>query len=136
MKRTLFIAIATFALGFPVAPAAFGRDEYHGRGRDRDERRHDHDDDHRHGRHREARYVVHYHLDGGDHELRAKSSDRAHRMVEFLRSVGARAHVDGRRIVHYRMRGDREIVRYSHEDAHRLAQKLEGYGFHSHVDHE
>jgi Ni/Co efflux regulator RcnB len=140
MKRNILIAVATFALGLPVAPAAFARDYggYRDGYRDRGDRHRDRDD--RHDRHhdeeREERYVVHFHLDGGSHELRAKSSDRAERIVDFLRSVGADAHVDGRRTVHYHMRGAARIVRYSHEDAHRLAEKLEGYGFHAHVDHE
>ena len=138
MKRHILIAVATFALGLPAAPAAFGRDYGY---RDREDRYRDRDDRYdRHDRHREEecqeRYVVHFHLDGGSHELRAKSSDRAERIVDFLRSVGADAHIDGRRTVHYRMRGEARIVRYSHDDAHRLSEKLEGYGFHAHVDHE
>ena len=140
MKRSILIAVATIALGGSVAPAAVEREYRDGDRIDRyeDRRGYERDDAHDYGEDRchEERYVVHFHLDGGDREIRAASHDRAHRMVSFLRSVGAEAHVDGRRTVHFELHGDAEIVRYSHADAHRLAQKLEGYGFHAHVDHE
>jgi Ni/Co efflux regulator RcnB len=144
MKRIILTAFAAAALfAAPVLPvASAGEYGYRDRGDryerrdDRRDRYEDREDRHDHDRHHEERYVVHYHLDGGDREVLVKSHDRAHRTVEFLRSVGARAHLDGRRVVHYRMRGEAKIVRYSHADAHRLAEKLEGYGFHAHVDHE
>jgi hypothetical protein len=162
MKRNILIAVATLALGASVAPAAPGygyregdrsgryedrggrsdgdrygdrndRSEYGG---DRREVRRGYDEHDGHVRQYEDRYVVHFHLDGGEREVRAQSHDRAHRIVALLESVGVDAHVDGHRVVHFEMRGEREVVRRSHADAHRLAQKLEGYGFHAHVDHE
>lgn len=141
MKRGIVIALASIALVGSVAPAAVGQDYgYEDRGDRRPDHREvrrdygrdDYDDDRCH----EERYVVHFHLEGGDGEVRATSHRRAHRIAAFLRSVGADAHVDGHRTVHFEMHGEAEIVRYSHADAHRLAQKLEGYGFSAHVDPE
>ena len=150
MKRSILIAVAAVVtLGAPLAQAAV--EDYRGRGdyRDREEYRDREDyrgrDEYRgrgdgrgHGEYRERarRFVVHYHLDGGRGRVQAKSHDRAHRMEDFLRSVGAEARVGPGRVVYFRMRGEGKTFRYSHEDAHRLAQKLEGYGFHAHVDHE
>jgi hypothetical protein len=143
MKRKILIAFAAAAaalVGGAFAPAASARDEY--RGYDRHES-HEHDrgdrggyhDRHDHGP-REHLYVIRYHLDGGVGRVKVKSGDRAERVVDLLRSVGADAHIDGDRVVHFRMRGKGRIVRRSGEDAYRLAQKLEGYGFHARVDRE
>ena len=154
MKRSILIAVAAVALGAPLAQAlpaveAYrGRDDY--RERDREGHRGDREDyhggddyrgrgydrGHEDHRVRARRFVVHYHLDGGRGRVQAKSHDRAHRMEDFLRSIGADARVGPGRVVYFRMRGEGKTFRYSHEDAHRLAQKLEGYGFHAHVDHE
>jgi hypothetical protein len=147
MNRKILTAVAAFALvGGTFAPAAFARDEHRGdvRVEHRDHGGYDrgrYDDGDRYGgRHdhgpRERLFVVHFHLDGGRGRVAVKSGDRAERVVDLLRSVGADAHIDGSRVVHFRMRGNGRVVRRSHEDAHRLAQKLEGYGFHAHVDHE
>ena len=143
MKRKILITAVAAALGLAAVPAAFA-DRYERPDRDYDrESRYDSeygrgggDRGRYHEDECEERYVVHFHLDGGDHAVRAKSRDRAYRILDFLRSVGADAHLDNARVVHYEMRGEARIVRYSDEDAHRLARKLEGYGFHAHVDHE
>ena len=144
MKRSIWIAVAAVALGAPLAPAAAPeRDAYRGGyGRGDVDRGREYDRDHDRGGYREhhgehlGRFIVHYRLGRGSHRLQAKSHDRAHRIVAFLESIGADAHLEPGRVVCYRMRGEREIARHSHEDAHRLAQKLEGYGFRAHVDHE
>ena len=147
MNRKLLIAVATVALGMPLAPAAFAGDDHRGGGGggggapredyrrdgrggwDRGGRGHDHD--HSHG----SRYVIHYELNGGRGQRVAKDSDQAERMVDFLRSVGADAHIDGRRVVHYRLRGERHEYRRSHEDAHKLVERLQNYGIRARVEH-
>ena len=141
MKRKILIAVAAAALvGGAFAPAASARDEYRGydrheyHGHDRGDRGGYHDR-HDHGP-RAHLFVIRYHLDGGVGRVSVKSGDRAERVVDLLRSVGADAHIDGNRVVHFSMRGRGRIVRRSGEDAHRLAQKLEGYGFHARVDRE
>jgi hypothetical protein len=142
MNRSILIAVAAFALGAPLAPAASAREGYRDEYRDRGEHRHrggggdDYNGRGEYHRPREARFVVHYRLSGGHGQVQAKSHDRAHRIAEFLESVGADARVGPGRVVYYRLRGEGEIARHSHEDAHRLAQKLQGYGFRAHVDHE
>lgn len=118
MKNKIIIAIAAAALSLPFAPAAFAHD------------RHDHGH-----QHREARHVVHFHLDGS-RELYASSHEAADRDVAFLRSIGADARVVGDHGVRYHMHGQQRIVRYSAGDANQLADDLRRLGFHVHVDRE
>ena len=148
MKRNILMAVvaaALFAPLYPAAAAASARDHYSDDHRDRDSYRdrdlyrdreyHREHDGHGYRRgERAERFVVHYHLDG-KRRVHAKSHDRAHRIEDLLRSVGADARVGPGCVVYYRMRGEGRTFRYSHEDAHRLARKLEGYGFHAEVRH-
>ena len=141
MNRKILTVVAAAAalVGGAFTPAALAADEHRGHGHyehreyDRDHRGGGYHDRHDYGA-REELYVICYHLDGGAGRVRVKSGDRAERVVDLLRSVGADAHIDGNRVVHFKMRGRGRIVRRSGEDAYRLAQKLEGYGFHARVE--
>ena len=125
MKRNmLWIAIASVTIGVPFGAAAQGGDF-----RDRGEIRRDED-------HCRERFVVRYHLDGGERTIRAQDREWAYRKVNFLQKMDADAHIDGRHVVHFEMRGRRARTVGSDAEAHELVERLRNYGFHAFVDHD
>jgi hypothetical protein len=129
MKRNMLLTAITVAtFGLPLGQVVLAGDF-----RDRDDtRRHDDDDD----GYRRARFVVRYHLDGGERTIHAQDREWAYRKVNFLQKMGAEAHVDGRHVVHFEMRGRRARVVCSDAEAHELVERLRNYGFHAQVDHD
>ena len=115
MNAKIITLIAAAVLSAPLATNALARD-------------YGHDHGHRHG-YRERTYGVRFHVDGSQ-RIHADGHRDAHRLEDYLESLGADAHIDGDHEVHFRMRGERTRTFYSHERAHEFARSLRRLGFH------